>query len=91
MRYRAAAIIFLLILLYLIGLVLVDLAPFALGSPIGSTYDPNAWLEIEQAIRGILPFYRVPDLLIQATLILAAVIGASAMFRLSKKEESENA
>ncbi|TFG31920.1 hypothetical protein EU527_11375 [Candidatus Thorarchaeota archaeon] len=80
MRYRIAALLLgALVFLLIIGQ-LVDLTAFTLGSPIDLPADTNS------AVADWLGSYRAIDLLIQVTLLLAAVMAASAMFRASKRE-----
>jgi hypothetical protein len=80
MRYKIAAMTLAgLIFLLIIGQ-LVDLTPFLLGSPSQLPADTN------QAVADWLGSFRAIDLLVQVTLLLAAVMAASAMFRASRTE-----
>ena len=80
MRYKFAALLLgSLIFLLIIGQ-LMDLTPFPLGSPLLLPVDTN------QAVADWLGSYRAIDLLIQVTLLLAAVMAASAMFRSARTE-----
>ena len=80
MRYRITALVLgILIFLLVIGQ-LVDLTPFLFGLPSQLPVDTN------QAVADWLGSFRAIDLLIQVTLLLAAVMAASAMFRSSRME-----
>jgi multisubunit Na+/H+ antiporter MnhB subunit len=81
MKYKIAAIILSIILVLLIGVNLIDFTAFTLGDPASSP------LPLHEAIADWLWSYRVVDVLVQVTLLFAAVLGASAMFRAMKKEE----
>jgi len=59
---------------------LVDFTPFLLGSPSLLPADTN------QAVADWLGSFRAIDLLVQVTLLLAAVMAASAMFRATRTE-----
>ncbi len=86
MRYRIAAILLGLLILLIIGVRLIDLAPFALGTP-SVTYPIADWNQISEALADWIWSYRVIDVMVQATLLLASVLGFSALFRTLKKEE----
>ena len=80
MRYRIAApVLGVLIFILIIGQ-LFDLSTFVLGTPFELPSDTNA------AVENWLGSYRAIDILVQATLLLAAVMAASAMFRASRTE-----
>ncbi len=81
MRYRAAAFLLSLVIVVLVGSRLVDFSIFSLGAPAGPLLSPDAWDQIGTTIGEWLWSFRVVDVLVQATLLLAAVVGASAMFR----------
>jgi hypothetical protein len=74
MRYRIAALLLSGIAFVLIIGQLVDFTAFSLGLP-SSAPDPVT------AMADWLWSYRTVDVLIQGILLLAAVMGASAMFR----------
>jgi hypothetical protein len=80
MRYKIAAIVLGGLIFLLIVGQLVDLTPFLLGSPLQLPADTN------QAVADWLGSFRAIDLLVQVTLLLAAVMAASAMFRASRME-----
>ncbi|MGQ4870913.1 MAG: hypothetical protein ACP6IT_03645 [Candidatus Thorarchaeota archaeon] len=88
MKYKIAAAILALIVLVLIVGQLTDFTAFAVGAPSGPLLSPELWEQIGQAVGTTLWSYRVIDVLVQVTLLLAAVVGASAMFRSMRKEES---
>lgn len=77
MRYRLAALLLGSLIFILIVVQLVDLSTFTLGSP------PELPTDTNSAVANWLGSYRAIDLLIQVTLLLAAVMAASAMFRSS--------
>ncbi|TFF84626.1 hypothetical protein EU524_00755 [Candidatus Thorarchaeota archaeon] len=80
MKYRIAAIFLSLTMLALVIIQLVDLPLFPFGTP-SSSPDPIA------AVADWLWSYRTVDVLIQGVLLLAAVMGASAMFRTRRPKE----
>lgn len=80
MKYKITAIIFSIIALLLIAVQLVDFSVFPLGPP-ASSPDPIA------AVADWLWSYRTVDVLVQGVLLLAAVMGASAMFRMRHSGE----
>lgn len=88
MKHKIAAIILSIILVLLIGVQLVDFTAFALSAPIEPLLNPGDWDIIGQRVGELMWSYRVVDVLIQVTLLLAAVIGASAMFRSMRREEN---
>ena len=80
MRYKIAALVLGGLIFSLIIGQIVDLTPFLLGAPSQLPADVN------QAVADWLGSFRAIDLLIQVTLLLAAVMAASAMFRSSRTE-----
>ena len=80
MRYKIAAILLSSIAFLLIVGQLVDFTAFGFGLP-SSAPDPVT------AMADWLWSYRTIDVLIQGTLLLAAVLGASAMFRSTTQED----
>ncbi|MCF2136566.1 MAG: hypothetical protein K9W43_04920 [Candidatus Thorarchaeota archaeon] len=88
MKYKIVAGLLSLIMITLIGIKLVDFTAFTIGAPTGTLYAPTLWEQIGNAVGSTLWSFRVIDVLIQAILLVAAVIGASAMFRSLKKEEA---
>jgi multisubunit Na+/H+ antiporter MnhB subunit len=88
MKHKIAAIILSIIMVLLIGVQLVDFTAFALSTPTESLLNPADWDIIGQRVGELMWSYRVVDVLVQVTLLLAAVIGASAMFRSMRKEEN---
>ncbi len=80
MRYRIAALFLCAIVFFLIVGQLVDFTAFVLGTPFNLPTDTNA------AVANWLGSYRAIDVLVQVTLLLAAVMAASAMFRASPRE-----
>ncbi|MHA1781364.1 MAG: hypothetical protein ACTSYL_10950 [Candidatus Thorarchaeota archaeon] len=88
MKYKIVAGLLSLIIIALIGIKLVDFTAFTIGAPAGPLIAPNLWEQIGNAVGSTLWSFRVIDVLIQATLLVAAVIGASAMFRSMKKEDA---
>jgi len=88
MKHKIAAIILSVIMVLLIGVQLVDFAAFALSAPTEPLLNHADWDIIGQRVGELMWSYRVVDVLIQVTLLLAAVIGASAMFRSMRKEEN---
>ena len=87
MKYKVFALILVVVMIVIIGSQLIDFTAFVHGTPAGTLYDAGAWEEIGDAIADILWSYRAIDVLIQATLLLAAVMGASAMVRAYRKGE----
>lgn len=87
MKQRIAAIILSFLILVIIGAQLLDLTAFTLGSP-SSTFPITDWNQISEVLANWIWSYRVIDVMIQATLLLASVLGFSALFRTMKKEES---
>jgi len=83
MRYRIAAFLLGILILVLVVGQLIDLNIFVLGTPLDLPPDTNA------AVADWLGSYRAIDILIQVTLLLAAVMAASAMFRASQQKEAE--
>ena len=88
MKHKIAAIILSIIMVLLIGVQLVDFTAFALSTPTEPLLNPADWDIIGQRVGELMWSYRVVDVLIQVTLLLAAVIGASAMFRSMRTEEN---
>ncbi len=88
MKYKIAAALLSLIIIILIGVQLVDFTAFTIGTPSGPLFAPDTWEQIGQTVGSWLWSYRVFDVLVQVMLLLAAVIGASAMFRSMDKEAS---
>ncbi len=86
MKHRIAAILLSLLMLVIIGAQLIDLTPFALGTP-SSTFPIADWTQVSEALADWIWSYRVVDVMIQATLLLASVLGFSALFRTMRKEE----
>jgi hypothetical protein len=82
MRYRLAALFLSAVILLLVAVQLLDMPVFPFGTP-SSSPDPVA------AVADWLWSYRTIDVLIQGVLLLAAVMGASAMFRMRGAKESE--
>jgi len=80
MRYRIAALLMGAIIFLLVLGQLIDFSVFTLGSPLELPADTNS------AVADWLGSYRAIDLLVQVTLLLAAVMAASAMFRSSNSE-----
>ncbi len=80
MRYKAAALFLSIIAMAMIAAHLLDFSVFPLGAP-ASSPDPIA------SVADWLWSYRTIDVLIQGVLLLAAVMGASAMFRMRHTEE----
>ena len=80
MRYKIAAMTLGVLTFLLIVGQLVDFTPFLLGSPTLLPTDTN------QAVADWLGSFRAIDLLAQVTLLLAAVMAASAMFRATRTE-----
>jgi hypothetical protein len=87
MKYKIAAIFLCVFIVFMISVRIVDFSAFTLGEPAGSTIAPNLWDQIGKAVGDWLWSYRVIDVLAQAVLLFAAVIGASALFRSMRKEE----
>ena len=87
MRYKIAAVLLSLILLILVGINLLELTAFELAAPSGTTFDIVDWEGIGSTVGDWLWSYRSIDLLVQVTLLFAAVIGASAMFRIMRRDE----
>ncbi len=87
MKYKIFAFILAVVMIVIIGSQLIDFTAFIHGTPAGTLYDAGAWEEIGAAIADILWSYRAIDVLIQATLLLAAVMGASAMVRAYRRED----
>lgn len=80
MRYRIAALLLGAIVFILIVGQLVDFTSFVLGVP------SNLPSDVDSAVADWLGSYRAIDILVQVTLLLAAVMAASAMFRPSTQE-----
>ncbi len=80
MRYRLAALILGVLIFILIIGQLVDFSVFVIASPVALPTDTNA------AVADWLGSYRAIDVLVQVTLLLAAVMAASAMFRAYNQE-----
>ncbi len=89
MKYKIAGALLSLIIIALIGVQLVDFTAFTIGFPAGPLLPSSWWEQIGQAVGSTLWSYRVIDVLIQATLLVAAVVGASAMFRSMRREEED--
>ena len=87
MKYKITAIFLCVLMVVIISIRVVDFAAFTLGEPAGSTIAPNLWDQIGKTVGDWLWSYRVIDVLAQAVLLFAAVIGASALFRSMRKEE----
>ena len=79
--HKAVALVLSLVIIYIIGIQLIDLIPFQLGTPVGTTFPIDAIDAIAQAVGDTISTFRAIDVLIQVTLLLAAVIGATALFR----------
>ncbi|MGY5862898.1 MAG: hypothetical protein RTU09_11055 [Candidatus Thorarchaeota archaeon] len=86
MKHKIAAIMLSVIMILLIGMQLMDFTAFPLSAPTELLLNPADWDIIGQRVGELMWSYRVVDVLIQVTLLLAGVIGASAMFRSMKKE-----
>jgi hypothetical protein len=82
MKYKIAAIFLSAVALLLVMFQLLELPVFPFGTP-SSSPDPVA------SVADWLWSYRTIDVLIQGVLLLAAVMGASAMFRVRGAEEGE--
>ncbi|NHI82906.1 MAG: hypothetical protein EAX81_01195 [Candidatus Thorarchaeota archaeon] len=87
MKYKIAAAFLSVILLLIVGVSLLDLTAFELAAPGGTTFAINDWEGIGRMVGDWLWSYRSIDLLVQVTLLFAAVIGASAMFRTMRRNE----
>ncbi len=87
--HKVAAALLSLVILLLVGVYLVDYTPFALGQPPGTTTAADAWRTTAELLAEWLWSYRVIDVLIQVTLLLTAVLGASAMFRVMHRDREE--
>lgn len=87
MKYKIAAAILSLVILWLVGATLLDITAFELAAPTGTTFAIIDWEGVGSAVGDWLWSYRSIDLLVQVTLLFAAVIGASAMFRAMRREE----
>jgi multisubunit Na+/H+ antiporter MnhB subunit len=88
MKFKIVAIVLCVFIVYIIGARIFNFAAFTLGEPSGTTIAPNFWDQIGKTVGDWLWSYRVIDVLAQAVLLFAAVIGASALFRSMRKEES---
>ncbi|MBN2227993.1 MAG: hypothetical protein JW779_00245 [Candidatus Thorarchaeota archaeon] len=80
MRYKIAALTLGVLILVLIIGQLIDYSTFSLALPLLDYIDAN------DAVAQWLGTYRAIDILAQVTLLLAAVMGASAMFRTAQRE-----
>ena len=83
MKYKIAAIALGGLIFLLIAGQLADLTPFLLGSPTLLPTDTN---QVGEYVADWLGSFRAIDLLVQVTLLLAAVMAASAMFRATRTE-----
>jgi hypothetical protein len=87
-RHKAVALLLSSAIIFIIGIYLIDLNPFQLALPAGPTFDIDEVDAIAQAVGDIISSYRAIDVLIQVTLLLAAVVGATALFRQRPEEDA---
>ncbi|TXT54902.1 MAG: hypothetical protein BAJATHORv1_50155 [Candidatus Thorarchaeota archaeon] len=90
MKHKIVAAVLSLVIIILVGYQLIDFSAFVLGTPAGGTQPAdlaNAG-QVLGVIRDWISSYRAIDVLIQATLLLAAVMGVSALVRSMYMEES---